>query len=123
MAIQGLKGVIGACIAGSMMFSSTAAMAAAAPTPQVDPWAALTAMSSGAPAAAVCGSAAASAAAPGAPGCVLPVADAPPPPPPPPAVAEAGGGISPILIGLLALAAGIGIFLAIHDNGTANSPA
>jgi hypothetical protein len=38
-------------------------------------------------------------------------------------VGTAGGGISPILIGLLAIAAGIGIFLAIHDNGTANSPA
>ena len=70
--------------------------------------------------------AAASAQTPG--GCVLPVVDAPPPPvqtveavPPPPV--EGGGGISPLFIALLAIAAGIGIFLAVNDSGNANSPA
>ena len=135
MVSSGLKSVFGACIAGSLMFSSTAAMASA-PAPQVDPWAVLTAMSGGAPAAAMCGSAAAVAAAatatqaPG--GCVLPVVDAVPPPPvasaappPPPLLAEtAGAGISPLVLGLLAVAAGVGLYFAVHSGGHhANSPA
>jgi hypothetical protein len=135
MVSSGLKSVFGACIAGSLMFSSTAALASA-PAPQVDPWAVLTAMSGGAPAAAMCGSAAAVAAAaaatqaPG--GCVLPVVDAVPPPPvasaappPPPLVAEsAGAGISPLVLGLLAVAAGVGLYFAVHSGGHhANSPA
>jgi hypothetical protein len=134
MVSSGLKGVFGACIAGSLMFSSTAALASA-PAPQVDPWAVLTAMSGGAPAAAMCGSAAVAAAAaaatqaPG--GCVLPVVDAPPPlpvasaAPPPPLLAEtAGAGISPLLLGLLAVAAGVGLYLAVHSGSHhANSPA
>lgn len=131
MAIHRLKGILGVVAAGSFMLSSTAAVASApAPAQQVDPWAVLTAMSGGAPAAAMCGAAAAAAANAQAPaGCVLPVVDAPPPvpvteavPPPPPPV-EAGGGISPLLLGLLAIAAGIGIFLAVSNNGGANSPA
>lgn len=133
MVSSGFKSVFGACIAGSLMFSSTAALASA-PAPQVDPWAVLSAMSGGAPAAAMCGSAAAATAAatatqaPG--GCVLPVVDAAPPPvaaavPPPPMVAEsAGAGISPLLLGLLAVAAGVGLYLALHNSGHhANSPA
>jgi hypothetical protein len=125
-----LKGLLGAVAAGSLMLSSTAAMASTpAPVQQVDPWAVLTAMSGGAPAAAMCGAAAAAAAAAQAPtGCVLPVLDvAPPPPPqtvevvPPPPVG--GGGISPLFIALLAIAAGVGIFLAVNGNGHANSPA
>lgn len=134
MVSSGFKSVFGACIAGSLMFSSSAALASA-PAPQVDPWAVLTAMSGGAPAAAMCGSAAAATAAatatqaPG--GCVLPVMDAAPPPPvtsaappPPPLVAETGAGISPLLLGLLAVAAGVGLYLAVHSGGHhANSPA
>ena len=126
MGRHGLKGIFGAVVAGSLMLSSTAAAAAAsAPVQQADPWAVLTAMSQGAPAAAMCGSAAA-AGAQGSTGCVLPVADAPPPPPvaeavPPPMVE--GGGISPLFIALIAIAAGIGIFLAVNDSGNANSPA
>jgi hypothetical protein len=112
-----------------MILSSTAAVASApAPVQQVDPWAVLTAMSGGAPAAAMCGAAAAAASAQTPGGCVLPVVDAPPPPvqtveavPPPPV--EGGGGISPLFIALLAIAAGIGIFLAVNDSGSANSPA
>lgn len=132
MTFRGFKGVVGACLAGSLMFSSSAALAAA-PVQQVNPWAVLTAMSSGAPAATICGSAAVAAAAaaqaPGA-GCVLPVADAPPapppvegPPPPPPVVAEAGSGFSPLLLGLVAIAAGVGIYFAVHNGSHANSPA
>jgi len=119
------KGAFGAVVASSLMLSSTVAVAAApAPVQQPDPWAVLTAMSQGAPAAAMCGSAAA-AGAQGNAGCVLPVTDAPPPPPPaevPPPVVG-GGGISPLFIALIAIAAGIGIFLAVNDSGNANSPA
>jgi hypothetical protein len=129
MGSHGLKGVFGAVIAGSLMLSSTAAVASApAPVQQVDPWAVLTAMSGGAPAAAMCGAAAAAASAQTPGGCVLPVVDAPPPPvqtveavPAPPI--EGGGGFNPLFIALLAIAAGIGIFLAVNDSGNANSPA
>jgi hypothetical protein len=129
MVTHRLKGILGAVAAGSMILSSTAAVASApAPVQQVDPWAVLTAMSGGAPAAAMCGAAAAAASAQTPGGCVLPVVDAPPPPvqtveavPPPPV--EGGGGISPLFIALLAIAAGIGIFLAVNDSGSANSPA
>ena len=129
MVSQGLKGVFGVIAAGSFMLSSTAAVASApAPAQQADPWAVLTAMSQGAPAAAMCGSSAAAANAQASGGCVLPVTDAPPPPPqtveavPPPPV-EGGGGINPLFIALIAIAAGIGIFLAVNDSGNANSPA
>jgi hypothetical protein len=125
-----LKGILGVVAAGSLMLSSTAAMASApAPVQQVDPWAVLTAMSGGAPAAAMCGAAAAAAAAQAPTGCVLPVLDAAPPPPPPqtvevvPPPVVGGGGISPLFIALLAIAAGVGIFLAVNGSGSANSPA
>jgi hypothetical protein len=134
MASFGSKSVVGAMVAGSLMFSSTAAVASTSASPaQVNPWAVLTAMSGGAPAAAMCGAAAAAAAAGQAPaGCVLPALDAPPPPPvaeaapPPPEpvlAAAPGAGISPLLIGLLALAAAAGIYLAVHNSGHSNSPA
>lgn len=127
-----VKGILGVVAAGSFLLNSTAAVASApAPVQQVDPWAVLTAMSSGAPAAAICGAAAAAATAQTPGGCVLPVVDAPPPPVqtveavPPPLPVAAGAGISPLLIGLLAIAAGIGIYLAVdHNNGNhGNSPA
>ena len=127
--------VIGALIAGSMIFSSTGAIAATAPpaTTQADPWAVLSVMSGGASAAAVCGAAAAAAAAvqPAA-GCVLPQVDAapvaaqpgPPQPIPVPPVepASAGLGISPLLLGLAAIAAGVALFLVLRHHH-ANSPA
>lgn len=121
--------VFGAVVAGSLMLSSTAASASApAPVQQVDPWAVLTAMSGGAPAAAMCGAAAAAASSQAPGGCVLPVTDAPPPPPvaeavPPPPIATGGAGINPLFIALLAIAAGVGIFLAVNNSGSANSPA
>jgi hypothetical protein len=126
---------IGALIAGSLVFSSTAALAAAAPpAAQPDPWAVLSAMSGGASAAAVCGAAAAAAAAAVQPagGCVLPQVDvapvpttAPPAPIPVPPVEPASSclGISPLLLGLAAVAAGVAIFLLLRHKHHANSPA
>lgn len=124
MASRRLSGILGAVVASSLMLSSTAAVAAAqAPVQQADPWAVLTAMSQGAPAAAMCGSAAA-AGAQGSAGCVLPVSDAPPPPAEvPPPVVGGGASINPLFIALIAIAAGVGIFLAVNNSGNANSPA
>ena len=123
MASRGFKRGLGALAATSLMMSSTVAVASSpAPVPQVDPWAVLSAMSGGAPAAA-----AAAAGTQSPTGCVLPVVDAaaPPPvqpPPPIPAVAE-GGGISPLILGLLAVAAAVGIYLAVHNHDRhSNSP-
>jgi hypothetical protein len=124
-----MKNVLGAVVAGSLMLSSTAAIASVPAPAQVDPWAVLTAMSGGAPAAAICGSAAAAAAnAQASGGCVLPVVDAPPPPlvvqtVPPPVVATSGGEISPLFFALAAIAVGAGIYLLVSGNGHANSPA
>lgn len=124
------------CVASSLLIGSTAVSAATTvAVPQANPWAVLTAMSSGAPAAAICGAAAAAASAQASPGgCVLPALDAVPPPPAvaaPPVVpvavgapVGAGVGISPLLLGLLAIAAGVGIFAAASGGGNkANSPA
>ena len=135
MAGSVFRRVVSLCAAGSLAFGSTAASAAATVAiPQASPWAVLTAMSSGAPAAIMCGTAAsASASQAPAGGCVLPALDpvaAAPAAPAAPAVpvavaAPAGGaGISPLLLGLLAIAAGVGIFAAAGGGGNkANSPA
>lgn len=129
------RSVIALTVAGSMIVSSTAAIAApAAPVGQINPWAALSVMSSGAPAAALCGSAAAvAAAAQPAPGCVLPAVDAapvaaagPPPPTPIPAVEPVGGGlgISPLWLALGALAVGVAAYFLFfhHHHHNATSP-
>jgi hypothetical protein len=91
-------------------------------------------MSGGASAVAVCGAAAAAAAAAAQPaaGCVLPQIDvappvstgAPPTPPPIPPVApeSAGLGISPLLLALAAIAAGVALYFALRHHH-ANSPA
>ena len=136
MAGSVFRRVLSICVAGSLAFGSTAASAAATvAVPQANPWAVLTAMSSGAPASIMCGTAAAASAAqaPAAGGCVLPalnpVAAAPaaqaPLVAPVAAAAPVGGaGISPLLLGLLAIAAGVGIFAAVGGGGNkANSPA
>jgi hypothetical protein len=114
MGLDRVRNVLGVVAAGSLVLSSTAAIASApAPVQQVDPWAALSVLSGGAPAAAMCGSAAA-ASAQGAGGCVLPVTDAPPPPPaetvPPPAVAAGSAGVSPLFFALAAVIIGVGAY-------------
>ena len=131
------RGALGALIAGSMLFSSTGAIASVAPasTYQPDPWAVLSVMNGGASAVAVCGAAAAAAVAqaPGG-GCVLPQVDAAPPvaqnpppqpipvPPVEPASSGLGLGISPLLLALVAIAAGVGLYFVLHKHH-ANSPA
>ena len=125
--MAGLRQALGALVAGSLMFGSTAVVAAApAPiaTQQVNPWAVLAALNAGAPATTVCGSAAATAAQAGG-GCVLPIMDAAPTPPPPvPApvpVAAATSGLNPLALGLLALVAGIGLYFAVRGGGSSNN--
>ena len=124
-----VKGMVGLFVAGSLMFSSTAAAASATGSPQPNPWGVLSAMSGGAPAAAMCAAAVAAAAAQNPTGCVLPAIDSPPPvaqaapaPAPVPPIAAPSGAfaINPILLGLLALAAGVGIYFAVRHHG--NSP-
>lgn len=127
---------VGVVLAGSLLFSSTGAVAATAGSsaPQINPWAALTAMSGAAPAAALCGAAAVAAAAqaPGA-GCVLPAVDAAPPiassPPPepipvPPVEAASSFAFSPLILALGALAAGALIYFLVKGkkSGGSNSP-
>lgn len=129
---------VGVVLAGSLIFSSTSAIAAANPaTPApISPWAALSAMSGVAPAAALCGAAAAAVVASQAPGtgCVLPAVDAAPPiaqtPPPqpipvPPVEAASGFGFSPLFLALGALAAGALIYFLVKGKGNdePNSPA
>lgn len=131
---------LGALVAGSMMFSSTAALASVAPgsTYQADPWAVLSVMNGGASAVAACGATVAGAAAvaaqaPGG-GCVLPQVDAAPPvaqnpppqpipvPPVEPASSGLGLGFSPLLLALAAIAAGVGLYFVLHKKHS-NSPA
>jgi hypothetical protein len=128
------KGFIGLVIAGSMLASSTGAAAAgSSPAPQqISPWATLTMLTGGAPAAVLCGSAAVTAATQPATGCVLPVMDTPPPVPvagppapvPPIAAPAAGFGVSPLLLGLVAIAAAAGLYFAVknHHHNRPNSP-
>jgi hypothetical protein len=118
---------VGFLAASSLLVSSTGAVAAssASAIPQINPWAALTAMSGGAPAAALCGGAAAVAAAAQAPagGCVLPKVDAPLPPQtagpptpvpvPPVEPAGVGFGFDPLLLALGAVAAGVLIYFLV----------
>jgi hypothetical protein len=120
--------IIGGLVAASLTLGSTAA-AASSPSPQANPWGLLSVMSGGAPAAAMCGAATVATAAQAPTGCVLPALDAPPaaqPPPPQPAAVppisapSPGFGLSPLLLGLLAVAAGIGLYFAVHHHG--NSP-
>jgi hypothetical protein len=127
------KSMVGLMVAGSMIISSTGAVAAspsAISAQQIDPWATLSVMSAGAPAAALCGAAATAGQAPAA-GCVLPAVDqvavaaGPPPPTPVPAVEPVGGGlgISPLWLALGALALGAAVyFLLLKDDDDGESP-
>jgi hypothetical protein len=140
MACSRFKGFVGVLIAGSMVVSSTAAVAAsstaptATPATQIDPWVALTAMSGGATAAALCGAAAVAAAAQAPGGCVLPALDAAPvaqvaPPQPipvPPVEGPSGLAFDPLLLALGALAAAALIYFLVrhhHHHNEPNSPA
>jgi len=131
--MAGLTKVFGALAAGLLLVCSTTGIAAPPAVHQVNPWAALAALSAGAAAATICGGAAAAAAAAAAQagtGCVLPVMDAAPPAPPPTpapvppiAAASPGFGVNPLALGLLALAAGIGLYFAVRDSGNkGNTP-
>jgi hypothetical protein len=117
------------------MFVSSSGAVAATSLPassSISSWATLSILTGGAPAAAACGAAAAAVAqaAPG--GCVLPAVDTPPPvaqsqppapiPVPPVEGPSEGFGISPILLGLVAIAAGVGLYFALRHHH-ANSPA
>jgi len=131
-----LSSALGFVTAGSLLLSST--MAVASPTParmtQPDPLAIISVMSGGAPAAVLCGAAAAAAtAAQPATGCVLPQVDVtapvatagpPPQPIPVPPVEGAGPafGFSPALLGIAALAAGLGLYFALKGNHHNNEP-
>ena len=130
------KKLAGLVLGTALCFSSSAGVAAtaSAAAPQaISPFAAIGVFGTQASATALCGTnvavaaaagAAAAAQQPGA-GCVLPVVDAPPPPvvqqplppaPPPPPVAATGIGLTPILLGLLGVAALAAIFLLDNDD-------
>jgi hypothetical protein len=127
--------LIAAVLAGSLVMSSTAAVASTAPAApvQVSPWAALTGLTAGAPAATLCGAAAAAAATQTpAGGCVLPVIDTPPPvaeaAPPPvapmaPVVVPAGYAVSPLFLALGALVAGSLAYFLVKNHHHDISPA
>lgn len=124
----------GALVAFALITSSTGAVAASTPASQpssISPLVALSALASDSSRIALCGAAAAAAAGAAAaqgatPGCVLPVVDAAPPPvvealPPPPVapppvapLASEGFGISPLLLGLVAVAAAVGLYFLLR---------
>jgi hypothetical protein len=137
MACSRFKSVVGIFIAGSMVVSSTGAIAmpsaapAATSAAQINPWVALTAMSGGAAAAALCGAATVAAAAQTPGGCVLPAVDAPPavataPPQPipvPPVEAPSSFAFDPLLLALGAVVVGGLLYLVLRNHHHANSPA
>ena len=132
----------GAIVAIAMCTSSTGAVAASSHPTQssISPLVALSALASDASRTALCGAAAAAAAGTAAmaqaatQGCVLPVVDAAPPPvadtlPPPPVapppvapLASEGFGVSPLLLGLVAVAAAVGLYFLLKKKHT-SSPA
>jgi hypothetical protein len=132
------KTFAGAVAALALCTSSTGAIAASAQhsvqRASISPLVALSALQSSASRAALCGASAAaiagaaSASQGAAPGCVLPAVDAVPPPavvetpPPPPAepmaapVVEGGMGVSPLLLVLGAIAAGLIIWQLMDED-------
>ncbi|MCY7339091.1 MAG: hypothetical protein LH465_03950 [Sphingomonas bacterium] len=136
MARVGLYRKVCGIVAVATMFSSSVAYAAPVaarqiPSSSISPIVALSLFASSQSRVALCGSAAAVAAtsaaattAQGAPaqGCVLPAVDAPVVPVAeapvayPVAVAQAASGISPLLLGLGAIALGIGLWALLRDS-------
>ena len=138
MARIGLYRKVSGIVAVAMMVSSTAAYAAPVASRQIastsiNPVVALSLFASSQSRIALCGSAAVVAATSAAasaattqgapaPGCVLPAVDAPvvpvveAPVAYPVAVAQAASGISPLLLGLGAIALGIGLWALLRDN-------
>lgn len=107
------------------MSPTVAAAATTAPMQSVNPLVAVSLFGTQASAQQVCNPAVAAAAAGAAvaaqaqPGCVLPAVDAPPPPPqaaPPPPVRTGGFGISPIILGLLGIAALAALIAGSNDD-------
>lgn len=128
--VKHLKTVAGAFAALALCVSPTMAHAATSTAIQpLNPLVAVSVFGTPASAQQVCANAATAAAAAGAAavaqgqaGCVLPAVDAPPPPPPeaalpPPAPVRTGGfGISPVILGLLGIAALAALIAASNDD-------
>ena len=112
-----------ALMAGSLLFSSTAA-SAQQPASQISPWAALSVFGTQSSKAAVCGASTATTAAAqnDRPGCVLPVVDAPAVPvadgavvPLAPIPVAGSTGVPPLLLALAVIATGA-FLLAMNDD-------
>ncbi len=122
------KKFVGTAAAILLCLSPTMARAATATPapPQINPLVALSALGSPASATALCGASTTAAAGAAAvsqaqPGCVLPLVDQAPPPPmpqavPPPPPVGGGFGISPIILGLLGIAALAALLLLSDDD-------
>jgi hypothetical protein len=125
-----MKSLAGVAAAFALCASPTMASAATSATIQpLNPLVAVSIFGTQASAQTVCTEAASSAAAAGAAvaaqgqaGCVLPAVDTPPPPPVVEPVPHAGGfGISPVILGLLGIAALAALIIAGNDDS--ESPA
>lgn len=134
MRLGRIKALAGAAVAVAMCMSPTMATAATtAPVHSVNPLVAISLFGTQASAQQVCNPAIAAAAAgaaaasQGQAGCVLPATDAPPPHPPeaaPPIPVQTSGlGISPIILGLLGIAALAALIAASNkDSDSPSSP-
>ncbi|HVU30662.1 MAG TPA: hypothetical protein VHE36_09695 [Sphingomicrobium sp.] len=130
MRIGNSKAFLGAIAAGSFLLSSTAAVAAQPAPAQVDPLVVLSVMSGAAPATALCGTST-STESQGSADCVQQASAAPASaqagqartiPVPPVEPYSAGLGISPLILGLVAVAAAVGLYAVLHHNGGGNHP-
>jgi hypothetical protein len=131
----GMKTFVGASAALALCMSPTMAMAAtSAPVQSISPLVAVSVFGTQASAQEVCNSATATAAAgaaavaQGQVGCVLPATDVPPPVPvaenvPPPLPPSGGIGITPIILGLLGIAALAALIASSnHHHNSPSSP-
>lgn len=127
-----LKSIVATATALALCATPTMAAATpAAPVQSLNPLVAVSLFGTQASAQTVCtqtasaAAAAGSAAVQGQTGCVLPVVDAPPPAPQVEAVAAPvhyGFGISPVLLGLLGIAALAALIASQSDDNNSNSP-